>query len=292
MKNSFWFRMKRKITTLLIKNNIVKEAYKQDVAYKYLYKKYFKVINNHKYNDISNNDTKIIWVCWFQGLDNAPEIVKVCYEKLTNTFKDYKIILITDQNYSDYVNIPKYIVDKWKSGLINHTHFSDILRVFLLADNGGIWMDSTVYTTAKEIPSYISENPFFVYKNIKLDRSDEFPIVASSWLIKSNKNNPIMLLTKDLICEYWKESNVLIDYYLFHIFFAIASRKYYEMWENVPTYNNVNPHIMMFELFKDYDKKRFDFYKSISDFHKLTYKFKDSEITKKTNIYHILRGEK
>ena len=40
--------------------------------------------------------------------------------------------------------MPDYIIRKQQSGEIDLTHFSDILRMMLLAQHGGIWMDSTL----------------------------------------------------------------------------------------------------------------------------------------------------
>ena len=291
MTNHLLFRVKKKLLTMTIKNNIIKDSYKHNLTYNYLYKKNKSLIDSSHYDKMAVKETKKIWVCWFQGLDSAPDIVKTCFNRLKNNFSGYDIVLITEKNFKDYVQIPEFIIEKWKKGIISYTHFSDILRTFLLADVGGIWVDSTVYVTASSMPKYISDNPFFAFKEINLDRSDIPSVVASSWFIKSNKNNPILLLTKDLICEYWKKSSVLIDYYLFHLFFAMSCRKYNDIWDSVPTYNNVNPHVMQFELFNKYNKERFNYYAAISDFHKLTYKFHGKEITKDTNIGHIL-GDK
>lgn len=292
MKNEIIFRIIKKIKTYNISNNIIKETYKQYLSYKYLEKKYKKIIDNSHYKEMQKQETKIIWVCWFQGIENAPEIVKVCIERLKQTFINYEIIIITEENFKEYVKIPEYIIEMWKEGKIGYAHFSDILRLFLLCEIGGIWIDSTVYTTAKTMPNYLEQNPFFVFQEINLNRNDKQLVVASNWFIKSNAKNPILLLTRDLLCEYWKKTNVAIDYYIFHLFFKMATEKYPEIWKQVPIYNNVNPHIMQFELFEKYDKQRFAYYANISDFHKLTYKFKGNKIAKNSNVAHILGDKK
>ena len=131
----------------------------------------------------------------------------------------------------------------------------------------------------------------FVYKEVNLNRNDNVPIVASSWFIKSNSNNPILLLTRDLLRNYWKNSNVLIDYYLFHLFFTLSTKKYDSEWNDLMLFNNANPHIMQFELLNKYGNKRIEYYKKISDFHKLSYKINKNKITKESTYYKIFGGK-
>ena len=289
MKKFIWYRLKRKLLVDGIKNEIVRDSYIRYLNYRYLNKRYHSLIANCNYDKMSDKDTKKIWVCWFQGLAEAPELVKMNYQRLKATFKDYEVIMITEDNFQDYVKIPDYLIDKWHQGIISYAHFSDIIRIYLLCDIGGIWIDSTVYTTAKTMPKYISDSKFFVFKEISLNRGDMPLVVSSNWFIKSHKNNPILLLTRDLLCAYWQDTDVLLDYFIFHIFLGIASRKYADIWNEVPTYNNINPHIMQFELTNKYDKERFAYYKSISDFHKLTYKFK--EVKKGSNLAYIMENK-
>lgn len=41
-------------------------------------------IENNKLKESAGN---IIWVCWFQGEEEAPEIVKLCINSLKNNIK-------------------------------------------------------------------------------------------------------------------------------------------------------------------------------------------------------------
>lgn len=283
-----FFRIKRKLLTSNIKNLILKQNCQQYLTYNFLYKKYKKIIDASNYNFTSSSFSKKVWFCWFQGINEAHKLVKCCFNRIKEVFKDYEVILITKDNYNEYINVPDYIISKWQNGIISNTHFSDIIRIELLAKHGGIWIDSTVYCTCDTVPSYIEKNPMFLFKEINLNRLDENIIVASSWFIKSNKNNNIILLTRDLLHEYWKNADRLIDYFLLHLFFSMASKKYTTDWNSIPNFNNVNPHIMQFELGKKYNKERFTYYKEISDFHKLSYKFDFSKFDDDSNYDYIM----
>lgn len=34
------------------------------------------------YTEKEHKTSDIIWICWFQGMDNAPDLVKKCYDQL------------------------------------------------------------------------------------------------------------------------------------------------------------------------------------------------------------------
>lgn len=97
-------------------------------------------------------------------------------------------------------------------------------------------------------------------------------MVASNWLISAKENNPILRVVLELLYEYWKENDKLLDYYLFHFFFKMAADYYREQWESVPRFPNILPHILQFEMFDAFDEERFRQIRKMSDFHKLTWK--------------------
>ena len=52
-----------------------------DRSYYKLEKKYKKYLDKITINDLESNKSKYVWICWFQGIENAPDIVKKCYVK-------------------------------------------------------------------------------------------------------------------------------------------------------------------------------------------------------------------
>ena len=121
---------------------------------------------------------------------------------------------------------------------------------------------------------YISENSLFIYKSVKLSQKSPRPIRISNWLIYSYSNNKILTLTRDLLYAYWEKHSKAIDYYIFHIFFSIAADRYHDLWENIPTFGNICPHILQLEISNPFDEKRFKQIKRMSDFHKLNWRIK------------------
>lgn len=146
---------------------------------------------------------KQVWICWLQGMENAPQIVQDCYASVCYWMKDWKITVITADNMNEYVQFPDYIVRKWKEGVISNTHLSDLLRLELLIRYGGLWIDSTTYMTGT-IPAYIDDSNFFVYRNGWMDME---MINMGSWLIFSKYTNNIILLeTQSLLSGYFRQN--------------------------------------------------------------------------------------
>lgn len=219
---------------------------------------------------------KRVWICWLQGMENAPRIVQECYESVCYWMKDWKITVITDDNMDEYVEFPDYIVNKWRAGIISNTHLSDLLRLELLVRYGGLWLDSTTYMT-EAMPSYITDSDFFVYRNGWMDME---MINMGSWLMYSKyKNNIILSETQSLLYGYWKKYNYIKNYFLMHIFFRMVTDENPKLWNQVPMINHIDSHLLMQELPKQYDENRCKQIMQLTPIHKLTYKVETSKGT-------------
>lgn len=185
-------------------------------SFKWLEKKYQKDVRvKKKLKSEENIQKEYVWFCWLQGIENAPKLVQDCYASIKYWLKDKEIIVITESNYKEYVEFPDYIIEKWKKGIITNTHFSDLLRIELLINHGGLWLDATTYLTGT-LPNYISENDFFVYRNGWMDME---MINMGSWLISSKKTNNFLLVeTRRLLYKYWEKNNFMKNYFLMHMF--------------------------------------------------------------------------
>lgn len=277
---TFWAKVNNKLHCMpkqikrvyYLKNNYVKETQEQVIAYQKLYKKYRQIIEIGVDNKVKRVRSNNVWFCWLQGIDTAPDIVKACLNSLRNNMSDSNIIILDEKNLSDYVKFPPHILEKKKNGVIGAAHFSDLIRIAVLCKYGGIWIDSTVLCTASSTDyALVKKEPLFVYKNVNLIPRTEQMIKASNWLIAADSNSPILLLTCKLLLQYWKDYNYTIDYYVFHLFFSMATKRYEDEWNRVPVFNNVSPHIMGKELELIYSNERWNQYLSMSSFHKLNH---------------------
>lgn len=257
-----------------------------DKTYYKLEKKYKSFIKSYESSNNLKEKSKIIWIFWYQGIQDAPELVKKCINSIKENYSDWDINIITQKNISDYIELPSYIMEKFDKKVITVTHFSDIIRAALLVKYGGLWLDATVLCTGNKIENFENQD-LFVYRNGWMDMEN---INMASWLIYSTSNNEILSLTLDLLKEYWKNHNYLANYFLFHMFFKMATEKYYVEWNKMPYMTQINNHLMALELNNDFNIGRYNQIKKITDFHKLSYKIDINE--NKNNFYKkIIRGE-
>lgn len=251
------------------------------------YKYVLDRVDKSKYDKLPKISSNKVWVCWLQGIENAPKVVKVCYNSIVKNLSDRDIIVITEENYFNYVSFPDNILEKWKKGIITNTHFSDLLRLELLINYGGTWIDSTVLCTGRNYPKYILDSELFFYQVLKPGKNGH-ALTMSSWLITSTTNNNILLLTRELLYEYWSKNNFLIDYHLIHNFIELASEVFKEERENIVKSCNSIPHILLLDMFENYNKEKYEYIKEMTCFHKLNYKREKSDMNKKGTFFDVL----
>lgn len=277
---NFYYKMKSLILGKMLKldHTQMVVAYRQ-MLYNKLKKKYAKKIQYHSVE--YKAPIKKVWVCWFQGLENAPLIVQRAIASIYEKFDEWEIQLLTKDNLREFTTIPEYVLNKWEKGLITHAHFSDILRVNLLYEYGGIWIDATTYFT-DVFPEYLIDSDLFYFNH--LDRKD-YALVMDSWLIYAKPHHPILEEVQKLLYLYWQKKKHLCEYFLVHLFFRMVLEKYPEEWENIPFKSSIDAHILIGKMNKEFQSREFEFIKQQSFCHKLNYK--DKMLEDKANTFYM-----
>lgn len=214
---------------------------KHKAILEYLAKHYKLLIAEYKekeQKDAFLTSDSPIWICWFQGEENMPPIVKGCFNSVKKHAGQHPVKLITEDNYKNYVNIPDYIIRKLKDKNISYTHFSDIIRNNLLADHGGIWMDASIFLTG-ELKDW--NKPFYT---IKQDRVDDCKYVSgyrwTGFCMGGSKGNVLNSFVRDLFNAYHIQEKGMLDYLLIDYIIALGYNKIpsiKELIDNVP-YSN------------------------------------------------------
>lgn len=256
-------------------------------AYRYL--SHYRYVLNRPLppsaTDTPNPYPDKIWVCWLQGIENAPHIVKKCIESIKKHAADQEVILITNENLDRYLRLPEYILDKWKNNIISNTHFSDIVRVNLLNEYGGIWIDATILLSGP-IPAYIKEADLFFFQGPELAK-----VVASNWFIAAKPHHGIIFLLKELLHEYWKRENRLRSYSIFHLFLFMvihSTRDREEQWKQIPYIYAELSQMLQNELFNPYDSQKWQRITQFTTVHKLSYKPPKENFDRKGTLYEAL----
>jgi len=259
----------------------------------FLLRHYNHILEKCKNNPISTaNNIGPIWVCWWQGEDKMPEVVRFCYESLKrNTPSEKAIIFLDSKNYREYVDIPEYIIKKFEKRIMSITHFTDILRMTLLAKHGGLWIDSTVFLSDK-MPDCVFQNTYFSAKTPFFPNS-----VAKSkytvFLLGAAANSPWIVYARDMLYEYWKTSWKLLDYILVNYILTLALDSIPELNEQVKNCILDTPHITTLQRLGNETCNMQIFNKMISEcqFYKLSYKlvFKERDENGNLTYYGMMR---
>lgn len=253
--------------------------------YGYLYEKYNSPV--HTAFSSGREEKYQIWVCWFQGEKNMPELVKICYDSLLKNADGHKVNLITYDNYRDFIDIPDYIVEKHEKNIITAIQLSNIVRACLLSKYGGLWIDATYYVSGK-LPDF---NGLFFWTP-KWNRGEKyFPSAQylESLLYCGHTDNILACFLKDAFFDHFKKSNKFTGYYLCSalVFCAYNNIKAVKDFMDVIPYAKQGCFDLYYRVNSQYNE---DWYNSLCEevnFHKLTYKEKFPKYTndKKLTYY-------
>lgn len=231
---------------------------------------------------------KTIWFLWTQGLDNAPLLVKKCYQSLVEYKEDYDVIVLTRENLDNYVRLPQHVEQLYQDKKMSEAMHSDMIRLYLMIHYGGIWRDATCYQTTA-YPTYVKNASFFMYSADLLSYTQ--PVVCSSWFIKSENRNPLLIKTFNFLCEYHKHFSKPHDYYIFHLTLSVFVRNNEvckRIWDEMPYVCNMNPHALYFSWGKPYSEELYQHLISSCFIHKLSNKYMPKTIEEQELIYHHL----
>ena len=142
---------------------------------------------------------KKIWMLWYQGVSEAPFIVRSCIDSWIKQNPNWEVIILDSECLNQYVrlNLPEKKVTS-----LSLNHLSDLLRLALLSKYGGVWADATTFCM-KPLDDWINDcstSGFFAFYKPGRDR------IMSNWFMVSEKGNPIVLKLKERLTLYWVEN--------------------------------------------------------------------------------------
>lgn len=174
-----------------------------------------------------------VWICWWQGEDNMPELIRACVDSIKRNLPEDKVTLrfITLDNYLSYVTFTENIIRKFYEGKISMAQLSDILRAELLYRYGGMWIDTTYYVTKKIPQDIFEQNDIYTIRFKKpIWKAD---ITQGRWSgnmwITKQKHNLLFRFLMECFWYYWETNDELVEYYLIDYIIAIAVEEFSEI---------------------------------------------------------------
>lgn len=152
------------------------------------------VEKNNAPNKFSNEIPKVIWMYWDSTEKN--HLVDFCIYNTKKECPDYEVILLNKKNVLEYITLPIF-----KEGLETAV-IADYIRLSLLKQYGGIWMDASILLTEnfnwflEKMDNF--ENFVFYTDDCTTDLSNP---IAENWFIAARKNSQFI---KDWFDEFEK----------------------------------------------------------------------------------------
>lgn len=233
-----------------------------------------------------------VFVYWAQGIENAPDIARSCYRSICR-FAGRRVVTLRDENLPEWVDLDPRVVDRTAH---LRAHFSDILRVELLKNHGGIWLDATCLLTQQLPPQdqLLGRADFFAFRRSATR--------LSSWCLAARRSSYIIHMLSAALQMYWETHDQLIDYFLFHAIFEALNNldeHFLRDWGARTDLDAEVPHLMQRSMYKRFEPTRWAELSTASFVHKLTYKLDPDRSTigsiydhalNHTNPEHVIRA--
>lgn len=178
---------------------------------------------------------KVIWICWFQGWENAPWLVRKCLSSWQQQNPEWDIRTLDRNSVQRYIELPDL-----GGKTITAASMSDIIRILLLHEYGGVWVDATLLCHQPLdtwLPDAMCEG-FFAFDSPGWDRP------LSSWFIAAEEGHSLIAQWHAAVLQYWHERNHAEYYFWFHYLFADlceSNLAFRETWQRVPKISASGP---------------------------------------------------
>jgi hypothetical protein len=147
---------------------------------------------------------KTIYSLWLQGIDQAPEIVRVGLARWAALNPDYELRVFDKKDAGELLA---------GTGIDPHhlspQALSDVLRARILLSRGGVWVDASVYPVRPLrdwLPKFIRSSGFFAFDKPAPDRP------LSSWFMAATSGHPLLEKWWREIVRYWSKPRAVAKY--------------------------------------------------------------------------------
>ena len=222
-----------------------------------------------------------IWTCWLQGLEQAPYTIQRCMDSM-RTYHADDLVVLTDENIPQYADIPEHIIRKRAQGIISNTAYSDILRLLILRQHGGVWLDGTTWLMGP-VPDYIRQADLFLFRNQD--------IIPSVGVIAAHPHNAIIAKSCSVLLEYWRKEHRQVSYTLAALAMQVAVNSSPDTllpaWRKATLVPN-NKCLLLECLFSPYDPQVMDIIRRQSVIQQLSWKPPKEKFEKEGTFYDVV----
>jgi hypothetical protein len=185
---------------------------------------------------------KIIWCLWLQGWDKAPEIVVACAKSWRRMNPDWDVRYLEAPDV-EAVCAELAAVTNFDRSAISAAALSDLIRLKLLTEHGGVWVDATTYCLSP-LDDWLSEaapQGFFAFDRPAPDR------MISSWFLAASPRHPLICRWLSAAEDYWRDRSSPYAYFWLRYLFAdqyAADPDFRAIWDATPKHTADGPHAL------------------------------------------------
>lgn len=230
-----------------------------------------------------------VFTIWLQGEESAPALVKSCFRSMRREL-GREVLVLDEKTIFDWISLPDFIIEKWRAGKISPAHFTDICRVELLYEHGGLWFDSTDFVTAN-VPDNIMDADFFMFL---VGDSVHFSYsFVQNCFIRSKKGAPLLEIWREAMFRYWRYENKVMDYFVHQLLFRACVTNNEEgatLFAEMPHIEQAPTHRLWFDHMNEpYERSRYQQITGDTFFQKTSYKSKGlSSVSADSMAGHII----
>lgn len=141
---------------------------------------------------------RIIWSLWFQGIEQAPPVVRECVESWRRQNLDWEFRLLDHGSVAEYLDL-----DLAQPPLVNlgDAHRSDLIRLHLLVRYGGVWADPTSFCV-RPLDDWLPQAMgarFFAFSNVAPDR------IIANWFLAAQPGEPLTSGLLQRLSSFWRD---------------------------------------------------------------------------------------
>lgn len=162
-----------------------------------------------------------IWIFWWQGMEGAPEVVRECVASVKRHAGAHPVIILDKNTFGNYASLPDFVLKRLAAGDMNLTIFSDVLRFALLYQNGGIWMDATLFA-ASDFSGLIDGGEFF---SIRHNLYSDWHVCRGMWssfMLACGRHSELAGIVYRTLLNYWKSESLGLHPFIIDLAIAAA----------------------------------------------------------------------
>lgn len=228
---------------------------------------------------------KIIWTCWFQGLDQAPDLVRACIASWRNRNPGWELRCLDACTIARYIDLGEH-VDLTQQE-ITAASLSDILRVLLLHEFGGVWVDATTFCNIPldEWIGPATQSGFLAFARPAEDRE------LASWFLAAKPGNRLLAKWAASTVSYWRGRVRSPDYFWLHHQFGeliAMDHEAFADWMATPRISADGPHSVQSAGFGGNYHAVKDQVDWSAPVFKLTYRYDEAQVGTDSLLAHLL----